>query len=349
MATSPQDVIKTFMASLDKTTLSGTAALDEAIKACSNFKGIQDAIDHMLEDRKNSSSGYYFLRRYCDINPYNDDTGAITGSDAGGSKVKNAEDIVPESGSARYPSSTTFTKRGLTVVVPEKSTLTKAEQIVVQGLYSWWIEEALKLIEESYGSNYTFSDHTIYLEFYNDSSDRSAARAGLSYLGINMAYWSQSGLENDAINGGYSSFYLDRVIAHELTHSIMSTNMNIYSFASLPEFIVEGMAELTPGVDDNRNDNIKDIVKDPSQLAIYTDINHMGTGETNYYAGGFIFLRYLAKQASDFADIDIDEDYSKIYIETEKDVFLNETNCSIIGNDMSNSIYNEGNSLIIDR
>ena len=34
---SQQEVIKKFMASLDKTTLSGTAALDEAIKNCSNF------------------------------------------------------------------------------------------------------------------------------------------------------------------------------------------------------------------------------------------------------------------------------------------------------------------------
>ena len=54
MAYSQQDVIKQFMASLDKTTLEGTAALDEAIKACSNFNGIQDAIDHMVEDCKNS-------------------------------------------------------------------------------------------------------------------------------------------------------------------------------------------------------------------------------------------------------------------------------------------------------
>lgn len=32
-----QEVIKAFMKSLDTTTLSGEAALDEAIRACSNF------------------------------------------------------------------------------------------------------------------------------------------------------------------------------------------------------------------------------------------------------------------------------------------------------------------------
>ena len=73
------------------------------------------------------------MRKYCGINLSNDDTGAITGSDAGGDKVKNAEDIVQESGEAVYPPSNTFTIRGLTVVVPDKSTLTKAEQMSLRG------------------------------------------------------------------------------------------------------------------------------------------------------------------------------------------------------------------------
>ena len=40
MATTQQDVIKNFMASLDKTNLKGTAALNEAIKACSSFTDV---------------------------------------------------------------------------------------------------------------------------------------------------------------------------------------------------------------------------------------------------------------------------------------------------------------------
>ena len=44
----PQDVIKTFMSSLDQTTLSAKAAMDEAIRACSNFTSMQDAINHFI-------------------------------------------------------------------------------------------------------------------------------------------------------------------------------------------------------------------------------------------------------------------------------------------------------------
>ena len=39
-------------------------------------------------------------------------------------------------GSASYPGSTIFTKGGLTVIVPAKSSLTADQQVVVQGLYS---------------------------------------------------------------------------------------------------------------------------------------------------------------------------------------------------------------------
>ena len=38
------------------------------------------------------------------------DTGAITGSDAGGKSTKTAENVVPEFGKASYPSKKSFTK-----------------------------------------------------------------------------------------------------------------------------------------------------------------------------------------------------------------------------------------------
>lgn len=45
-----QDIIKQFMHSLDETTLRGTAALDEAVRACSSYWGMQDLIDHFVSD-----------------------------------------------------------------------------------------------------------------------------------------------------------------------------------------------------------------------------------------------------------------------------------------------------------
>ena len=157
----PLDIMKKFMASLDTTTLTGTAALDEAVKACSNFNTAQDVIDQMIADIKSSSSATDFLQNKCGIILSNADTGAITGSDAGGAKSKNAADIVPESGESEYPEDTTFTIRGLTVTVPDKSTLTTDQQTIVKGLYSWWIDECMNLIEESYGYSFTDEDATV--------------------------------------------------------------------------------------------------------------------------------------------------------------------------------------------
>ena len=113
-----------------------------------------------------------FLIEKCGIILDNKDTGAISGSDAGGSKTKTATDIIPSKGEAKYPEGTFFTVRGVTIYgIPPKETLTQDQQIIVQGLYSWWLRDALKLIEESYGFSYKEADTTnarLKLKFYED-------------------------------------------------------------------------------------------------------------------------------------------------------------------------------------
>lgn len=78
---------------------SGKVALDKAVNYASNgyFSDLSTIINQMVADCKNLGSAE-FLKK-CGINLTNKDTGAITGSDAGGSKVKTAENVVPESGS----------------------------------------------------------------------------------------------------------------------------------------------------------------------------------------------------------------------------------------------------------
>lgn len=210
--------------------------------------------------------------------------GAITGSDVGGSTSKNAEDIVPEKGSASYPSSTTFTKCGLTVTVPAKSSLTADQQVVVQGLYSWWIEEALKLIEDSYGYSFTDSDATVktinlefenkpksttlaYVSFNSTAKGNSGYKANKLTLVVNMGRFNNLSASDKNGSGGNSSFYLDRTLAHELTHAIMAAK--ITNFAYLHDFLTEGMAELTHGIDDERQDLIEYFAENPSQTAIF--------------------------------------------------------------------------------
>ena len=237
-----QEVIKVFMKSLDTTTASGVTALNNAVKACSSFSSLQNVIDKLISDCQRATSVDSFLKEKCGIILDNTDTGAITGSDAGGSKTKTAESIVPESGASSYPSGTSFTKRGLTVIVPSKSTLTKDQQTVVQGLYSWWIDEALKLIEESYGYSFTDSDATvkkITLKFLNNLSDpaayvtnNSTSTNGSAFktteltLNVNMSYFSNISTSN--VNGKSSTTisYMDRILAHELTHAIMAAKID---------------------------------------------------------------------------------------------------------------------------
>ncbi|MBR1730032.1 MAG: hypothetical protein IJ728_10975, partial [Selenomonadaceae bacterium] len=310
-----QEVIKKFMASLDKTTKKGTAALDEAIKACSNFNTIQEVINKMINDCENASSADDFLKNYCGINldSSNKDTGAITGSDAGGSKVKTAVSIVPESGSIKNFTSDSFKVNGLTLKLDTSySNLTEDQKFIWQGLYTWWAKSALDLILESYG--YSFNDNdatvkTITVKFLYEESGLRANTYGefpngitmnLIDFGINNYLYCNFDLSNVNGKSTNDSLYLDRTIAHELTHGIMATKINYYG--ALPMLIREGIAELTHGSDDDSKNDLKTLAGNSDllrqSLVLSTKYNEVaGVGSPDYSAG-YMFFRYLAKQAS---------------------------------------------------
>lgn len=320
-----QEVIKKFMSSLDKTTLKGSEAVDAAIRASSNFQSAQDVINNMINDRTSAGSGDSFLRNYCGIILDNTDTGAITGSDAGGSTTKTAESIVSESGSLKTNFEENFFKVGeLTVKLatgggknadPKEITFNdlnnENERFIWQSLRSYWIESGLNLIAESYGNNFTFSEgnssvKTLYVIFdYNmDYSTRAKTLSGPIKnqkctipleLHINMNRFSNL----SGINGGNSdgsAWYLDRTIAHELTHAVMIANVDYFFY--LPQFIAEGMADLTNGIDDKRKSYITDLAKNPDLLKEWLDVNDTSSTSNYVYSAGYMFLRYLAKQTS---------------------------------------------------
>lgn len=310
MASKQLSVIQAFMKSLDNTTKSGTKALDEAITACSSFKGIQDAIDHMVEDCNNASSAEAFLKNYCGINLSNTDTGAITGSDAGGSKVKNYSSVVPESGSIKTFTGTSFSKNGLKVNVPLASS--DDEQRIINGLYTWWIEKALDLIEESYSYSFNDSDATVKeITFYfadslpNDWTAQTKPyynnnKCSRLEITLSMRYWGGLLDNYDGKSSYASKFYLDRTLAHELTHALMMAKVN-YEY-DLPLFVCEGLAELTQGADDRRSEDLLALAKNSSlikQALVFSSSGATVTGlKSPSYSGGYLFLRYLAKQAS---------------------------------------------------
>ncbi len=318
----PVDVIQSFMSSLDETTLQGAKALDEAIDACSDkFSTIKEAIAQCVADCKSAGDANTFLRKYCGIELSDADTGAITGWDAANSTSKNNEDVVPESGSMKTLNGTSFSVNGLKLTVP--SNLTSAQKTIINGLYTWWAKEGLDLITESYGDNYSFTssssatvkemnvefvtDKDNYLALVRYAYDTKSGKTAALTLKVNMRYYSSISSTN--VNGESSTAgaaLLDRTLAHEFTHAVMAANIDF--FGKLPNFIAEGMAELTHGIDDHRRSDILELAASSSQLSKYLNVNDTKSSTSKVYAAGYIFLRYLAKQSAIF-----EKDYVEVF------------------------------------
>ena len=315
-AKSQQEIIKRFMKSLDTTNLSGLKALDQAINYATGgyFANMTAAINQMLDDCKTLGANNFLLKK-CGINLNNTDVGAITGSDAGGATTKTAASIVPESGKLdKTFKSTSFQVNGVTFRLT-KTSLTSNETYMWRALKTWWAAEGLNLIEKSFGISFFDTDAVTkeidvvfenvadqdYLAYMNFQKNKGNYKL---ILNINTSYFKY--FSSSDVNGQSSKkpeYYLDRTIAHELTHAIMMAKVNNYS--NLPRFITEGMAELTRGIDDLKKTKIKNLASDYTKLKKYLSMNAAGT---NAYAAGYMFLRYLAKQgAENYATADVSD------------------------------------------
>ena len=406
-----QEVIKKFMKSLDDSEHdSGTAALNEAVKSISTYGGnppvyntIQEATDAFFKlCRAHSADPDKFLLDYCGINLNNDDTGAITGADAGGI-LKTAKDVVQEnvvpakyatpednkfidlfslsranlpkgfkfssnagtniiSGSDVTITDTivntasgdhqthtiSFKKNGLTILIPNYDLLSKSQQIIVNGLYNWWITGAIDLIKESYDMSFDKAPLTLTLKFWYDAEETAAAvRSGDMSLNINMYFYSSIS-EFDQNGEGYEvngyKMYLDRILSHELTHAVMIANIDNAAFTdpwdvtfgdlgkdndNLPTYIMEGMADLTHGADDFYPYLMRELVADSKtditlkeifQAGItLKEIFQAGSDDPNHYPAGYMFLRWLAKSVSDSINTAEAEDPSTTLVLTDDD------------------------------
>ena len=315
-----QETIKKFVKSLaDNTTSSGITALNKAVNYASNglFTSWEGLVDSFISDIKKyggtgssstttlDSTTNSFLKNYCGIVLNNDDTGAITGYDAGGNSVKNAEDIVPESTTAAvYPTVSSSTYNGVTITWPEESSLTTLQANIIKGLYTWWFESAFNLVEETLGLSFNSSganSHAMTITFSTKSTNLLAS-ANNKNITIYTNNWSTLDITGGSNSGKKSSgSYFDRVLAHELTHAVFAANVTNSMWNDNLVCVDEGLAELTHGADDGRR---KEIIKlaqaanaDSLEAALYYDYDD--SGYYNSYAGGYMLLRYFAKQVSD--------------------------------------------------
>ena len=321
-----QSVIKSFMKGLDDSTLlisDVTEGLDQVIQYASNnlynsWNGLVTDFVNRVQSfgAENRTQAEAFLSNYCGIVLNNVDTGAITGLDAGGPVEKTAESIVPEQDITPVFPATDTTVNGLTFHWPEPAD--NLEIAVIKGIHTWWAEEGLNLIEESYGLSFTeegtgVTDITVQFEYVAPKPNESGTLAYVTWdlpssgpstklwLTVNKYYVSDQLLSNVS---GYcgDQEYLDRTIAHELTHAVMAAN--IAGFSKLTDSLREGTAELVHGIDDVRTDDIRG-------LAYASDVDYLQTCLTNRkedsgilyaesYAAGYMALRYFAKQVADY-------------------------------------------------
>lgn len=248
-----------------------------------------------------------FLKNYCNIDLDNEDCGALIGYDCSGGKVLTSDTIIDEQGNLQSHPSTAVI-RGCTISFPTFSDTTY--NYVLDGLYTWWIGLPFDLVKKSFGlefnANSFIADMSInlfdtppssgtvvgaYVATWYDSDEKVA----LMELCVNMNNVAYGSIIIGNKNGDTSSGIvapLDRVLAHELTHALMATNIRYYRIC-FPSWFKEGVAELVGGCDDSRTADL---------LQAAGDINIIDDGFSNNptlarnYSVGFLAMRYLLKQ-----------------------------------------------------
>ena len=343
----PVGIIKRFVEVLTTTSNTGETAVDDALKQF----GINSysAFKQTFSDAYNNSglSDQDFLEQVCGVRLNNEDTGAITGYDAGGSTTKTSESIIPESTIAQsltddeYES---FTKGGLTFNVTYRSFGmlgfgSEVERLIVRGLYNWWVPEALDLIQESLGLNFTdgrASVNTINISFtYQDEAHNSLSEfypVGLTisndlgrpatvdmtiniYLLRNLTSdnlsgtFSQSYSEDQKALDYFEDKYFDRYVLNALTE--LALRANIDYFYDLPTDVQSGLKFIVGGYDDTAMANYY------SNAYYYLNGNH----DT---AKAYTFMRWFAKNYSDGYPGDI------IYVNSRDDANGNTGNDEFI-------------------
>ncbi len=176
------------------------------------------------------------------------------------------------------------------------------QDTIIKALNSEWLKSSFDMISDAYGINFTdghasVSDMEVILKDEGASgslayvtSYTQGGRTSKLTLTVNLGYYND--LNQSDPNGSSPSTgsqYLDRVIAHELTHAVMAANTS--NWGDVPMFITEGTAEVTHGIDDNRRaalENIKGIAADGLAAA-------RGSGNNNAYSAGYAFMRYVNK------------------------------------------------------
>ena len=322
----PVGIIKNFVETLMTTKKTGSAAVDEALKSvgAKNLSTLKSKFNSALDK---ASSAKDFLEKNCGVRITNEDTGAITGSDAGGSTTKTAESIVPETATAKSLTSAeykSFTKNGLKVNITydtdedDDSSFKKKQRYIASTLYNWWIPESLDLINQSLGLNFTDDranintininiggadeEYGVSTKFKYDMGLASSVNINISPdivydITLNDKNGQFAKNKNvgafiqsdlyDSESSAYFTNYLDRLILQVMAEVALKANVPYVQ--NMPTEIRTGLVEIVGGYDD-ASSYVYDFVEEDTD------------------AIGYTLMRYLAKNYSDGKPSD------KIYI-----------------------------------
>ena len=181
---------------------------------------------------------------------------------------------------------------------------------VIYGLTKGWLEVSEKRIQQYYGllgSGLSMSvriyDKAAYgvlgavsSSYYLDLSP-GGGRAFNHQLWLDLADF-QPGTMPDGANALPPQFYDDRIIAHEMTHAVMSVNMN---WDQVSTWFKEGAAELIHGRDSQLKTDLE-AAGAPGNVngaasAVLATLNGAWGGSNANYSAAYAGLRYLNQRA----------------------------------------------------
>lgn len=158
---------------------------------------------------------------------------------------------------------------------------------VLDGLKTGWLSSAEQMVKQYYGIEGDGVKITVNLDTTDGGAGVLASVSGnvvggkYTNLHLNLDMADFGG--GDTRDGGGSPYYNDRVVAHEMAHAVMSRTMN---FTALPQWFVEGTAELIQGADERVRSSI---ASGNSVAAIVGGV----AGGGFVYEGGYLASRYL--------------------------------------------------------
>jgi flagellin len=162
-------------------------------------------------------------------------------------------------------------------------------RFVVDGLKNGWLRSAEKLVQEYYGLSGDGATLTVNLDTTDGPSNNLASVSGTvgggssqfsnMHLNIDMADFSDA----NPPDGGGGPMFSDRIVAHEITHAIMT---RATSFA-LPKWFVEGTAELIHGADER----LRGAVSGGNTAAVVATVSGGFSYESAYAASRYLHYK----------------------------------------------------------